>query len=101
MIFVNIFGGIVRCDLIAEGILRASHLVSKPIVVRLEGNNAAIGMELLKHGGVYNMSVEKDWNTAADKVVQLANADDPYSNVFSYMLLEEGYKGEELEAEAA
>ena len=101
VIFVNIFGGIVRCDLIAEGLLRASHLVSKPIVVRLEGNNAAIGMELLKHGGVYNMSVEKDWNKAADKVVQLANADDPYANVFSYMLLEEGYKGEELEAEAA
>jgi succinyl-CoA synthetase beta subunit len=46
---VNIFGGIVRCDLIAEGIIAAVEEVklSIPVVVRLEGNNADKGSELL------------------------------------------------------
>lgn len=49
-ILVNIFGGIVRCDLIAQGILGAVHEVGAkvPVVVRLEGNHAADGAELLK-----------------------------------------------------
>ncbi|MCX4188295.1 ADP-forming succinate--CoA ligase subunit beta [Methylophaga sp. OBS4] len=48
-ILVNIFGGIVRCDLIAEGIIQAAKEVALtlPVVVRLEGTNAAIGRELL------------------------------------------------------
>ena len=49
VVLVNIFGGIVRCDLIAEGILAAIEEVgvSIPVVVRLEGNNADIGLSLI------------------------------------------------------
>ena len=53
-ILVNIFGGIVRCDLIAEGIINAVREVgiSIPVVVRLEGTNVEKGRELLKHSGL-------------------------------------------------
>jgi succinyl-CoA synthetase beta subunit len=53
-ILVNIFGGIVRCDLIAEGIIKAVQDVGIkiPVVVRLEGTNATQGRELLKHSGL-------------------------------------------------
>jgi succinyl-CoA synthetase beta subunit len=53
-ILVNIFGGIVRCDLIAEGIIAAVREVgiSIPVVVRLEGTNVQQGRELLKHSGL-------------------------------------------------
>jgi succinyl-CoA synthetase beta subunit len=48
-VFVNIFGGIVRCDMIAEGIIGAVEEVgvNVPVVVRLEGNNAALGIKAL------------------------------------------------------
>ena len=48
-ILVNIFGGIVRCDLIAEGIIQAAKEIglSLPVIVRLEGTNAELGRELL------------------------------------------------------
>src|SRR5436853_6262793 len=53
-VLVNIFGGIVRCDLIADGIIGAvaevdTHL---PVVVRLEGNNAELGAKKLKESGL-------------------------------------------------
>jgi len=53
-ILVNIFGGIVRCDLIAEGIIKAAAEVgiSIPVVVRLEGTNVERGRELLKNSGL-------------------------------------------------
>jgi succinyl-CoA synthetase beta subunit len=53
-ILVNIFGGIVRCDLIAEGIIQAVREVGiqLPVVVRLEGTNAERGRELLEHSGL-------------------------------------------------
>lgn len=53
-ILVNIFGGIVRCDLIAEGILAAVKEVNVdvPVVVRLEGNNAALGADILNKSGL-------------------------------------------------
>jgi succinyl-CoA synthetase beta subunit len=53
-ILVNIFGGIVRCDLIAEGIIAAVREVGIgiPVVVRLEGTNVRQGRELLKHSGL-------------------------------------------------
>ena len=53
-ILVNIFGGIVRCDLIAEGILQAINevAVTVPVVVRLEGTNAAEGLALISHSGL-------------------------------------------------
>jgi succinyl-CoA synthetase beta subunit len=53
-VLVNIFGGIVRCDLIAEGIIDAVRevQVSVPVVVRLEGTNAAQGLEMLARSGL-------------------------------------------------
>jgi len=72
-ILVNIFGGIVRCDLIAEGILQAIGEVEirVPVVVRLEGTNAAAGLALI---GRSSLSVEtaSDLAGAADKVVAAA-----------------------------
>ena len=53
-ILINIFGGIVRCDLIAEGIIRALKEVqtSVPVVVRLEGTNVALGRKMLAESGM-------------------------------------------------
>jgi len=53
-ILVNIFGGIVRCDLIAEGLIQAVREVgvSVPIVVRLEGTNAPQGLQMLADSGL-------------------------------------------------
>lgn len=69
-ILVNIFGGIVRCDLIAEGILAAVKEVgiSIPVVVRLEGNNADLGGKLLNESGM-NIIAAKSFDDAAIQVV--------------------------------
>jgi len=73
-ILVNIFGGIVRCDLIANGIIAAAHEVglTLPTVVRLEGTNAAEGRRLLAESGL-NLIAENDLAAAAARVVTLAN----------------------------
>ncbi|MBI3562642.1 MAG: ADP-forming succinate--CoA ligase subunit beta [Gammaproteobacteria bacterium] len=70
-ILVNIFGGIVRCDLIAQGIIDAVKQVSVrvPVVVRLEGTNALAGRELLAHSGVAIIAAT-DLADAAQKAVQ-------------------------------
>ena len=72
-ILVNIFGGIVRCDLIAEGIISAVKEVgvSVPVVVRLEGTNVNKGRELLANSGLDIISAE-DLTDAAKKVVASA-----------------------------
>ena len=72
-ILVNIFGGIVRCDLIAEGILQAIERVglSVPIVVRLEGTNAPAGLKLLDESDC-DIHTEADLTQAAIKIVELA-----------------------------
>ncbi|VAW55324.1 Succinyl-CoA ligase [ADP-forming] beta chain [hydrothermal vent metagenome] len=69
-ILVNIFGGIVRCDLIAEGIIGAVEEVhvNVPVVVRLEGNNAERGSQLLSESGV-NIIAANDLTDAAKKIV--------------------------------
>ena len=69
-ILVNIFGGIVRCDLIAEGIIGAVEEVhmSVPVVVRLEGNNAERGSQLLSDSDV-NIIAANDLTDAAEKIV--------------------------------
>ncbi|WP_439242143.1 ADP-forming succinate--CoA ligase subunit beta [Lonepinella sp. BR2474] len=69
-ILVNIFGGIVRCDLIAEGIIAAVNEigVSVPVVVRLEGNNAELGRDILAKSGV-NILAAKSLTDAAEQVV--------------------------------
>jgi succinyl-CoA synthetase beta subunit len=74
-ILVNIFGGIVRCDLIAEGIINAVREVdiSVPVVVRLEGTNAEQGREMLANSGLAIISAT-DLNDAANKSVAAANA---------------------------
>jgi succinyl-CoA synthetase beta subunit len=53
-VFINIFGGIVRCDLIAEGVIGAVQEigVEVPVVVRLEGNNAELGRKVLAESGL-------------------------------------------------
>src|SRR5210317_181825 len=72
-ILVNIFGGIVRCDLIAEGIITAVKEVgvSVPVVVRLEGTNVDKGRELLANSGLDIIAAE-DLTDAAKKVVAAA-----------------------------
>ena len=69
-ILVNIFGGIVRCDLIAEGILAAVKEVQIkiPVVVRLEGNNAALGAEILNKSDL-NVISAGSLTDAAKKIV--------------------------------
>jgi succinyl-CoA synthetase beta subunit len=73
-ILVNIFGGIVRCDLIAEGIISAVKEVgvSVPVVVRLEGTNVGKGRELLANSGLDIIAAE-DLTDAAKKVVAAAS----------------------------
>ena len=72
-ILVNIFGGIVRCDLIANGILQAIEKVglALPIVVRLEGTNAQEGLEIL-NASDFNIITEADLTRAAKQVVGMA-----------------------------
>lgn len=72
-VLVNIFGGIVRCDLIAEGIIGAVREVGVdvPVVVRLEGNNAEKGRSVLEHSG-FNIIAASSLTDAAEKVVAAA-----------------------------
>ena len=73
VVLVNIFGGIVRCDLIAEGVLAAIEEVGVeiPVVVRLEGNNSDIGSEILSRSKIKIESIN-NLADAAKKAVELA-----------------------------
>ncbi|MNN01551.1 Succinyl-CoA ligase [ADP-forming] subunit beta [compost metagenome] len=72
-VLVNIFGGIVRCDMIAEGIIGAVREVGVqvPVVVRLEGNNAELGAGVLAESGL-NIMAATSLTDAAQKVVKAA-----------------------------
>ena len=72
-VLVNIFGGIVRCDLIAEGIINAVREVGiqVPVVIRLEGTNAEQGLALLDQSGLA-LQTASDLTEAAEKVVAAA-----------------------------
>ena len=72
-VFINIFGGIVRCDMIAEGVIGAVKEVGVkvPVVVRLQGNNAETGAKLLSESGL-NIIADTDLASAAKKVVAAA-----------------------------
>ena len=72
-VLVNIFGGIVRCDLIADGIIAAVKDVGVkiPVVVRLEGNNAELGSQKLAESGLA-ITPAKGFNDAAEQVVKAA-----------------------------
>merc|ERR550514_47978 len=77
-IFVNIFGGIARCDDIAEAVVAGVKAVGgndaiKPLVVRLEGTNVEAGMQIIKESGV-NAFLTNDFTTGAKKAVELASA---------------------------
>ena len=75
-VLVNIFGGIVRCDLIADGIIGAISEVGiqVPVIVRLEGNNAKLGKQKLEESGL-NITAAESFDDAAIKVVEAAGRD--------------------------
>jgi succinyl-CoA synthetase beta subunit len=72
-IFVNIFGGIMRCDVIAEGVVAAVKEVglAVPLVVRLEGTNVELGKQIIDESGLNVVSAE-DMKDGATKIVELA-----------------------------
>ena len=72
-IFVNIFGGIMRCDVIAQGIVEAVKEVGLevPLVVRLEGTNVELGKQIIEESDVDVISAE-DMKDGANKIVELA-----------------------------
>jgi succinyl-CoA synthetase beta subunit len=72
-ILVNIFGGIMKCDVIAQGIIDAAKRVklSVPLVVRLEGTNVERGKQMLKESGLALIAAD-DLADAAQKVVKAA-----------------------------
>ncbi|UTR04785.1 ADP-forming succinate--CoA ligase subunit beta [Alkalihalobacillus sp. LMS6] len=71
-IFVNIFGGIMKCDIIAEGVITATKEVGLdiPLVVRLEGTNVELGKQLLKDSGL-NITAADSMADGAQKIVAL------------------------------
>jgi len=72
-ILVNIFGGIMRCDVIATGVVEAARQVklSVPLVVRLEGTNVELGKQILAESGLPIISAS-NMADAAEKVVKAA-----------------------------
>ena len=80
-ILVNIFGGIMKCDVIAQGIINAAKTVrlSVPLVVRLEGTNVEKGKRLLKESGVALITAD-DLADAAEKAVAAAKSDAATAN---------------------
>src|SRR5690554_4006994 len=75
-VLINIFGGIVRCDMIAEGVIGAVKEVGVkvPVVVRLEGNNAALGSKVLAESGL-NIIAANSLSEAAMLVVKAAKGE--------------------------
>jgi len=71
-ILINIFGGIVRCDRVAQGVVEAAKKVgvNVPVVIRLEGTNAEEGARILKESGL-NFIVANGFKDAAEKVVNI------------------------------
>jgi len=72
-ILVNIFGGIMRCDVIAMGIINAAHAIGmkKPIIIRLKGTNVEEAKKLIEASGI-RMIVTDDLDDAANKAVHVA-----------------------------
>jgi succinyl-CoA synthetase beta subunit len=76
-IFVNIFGGIVRCDRIANGILEATKMVNVhvPVIVRLDGTNAPEAAEILRNAKISNVIAAEDLADGAAKAVAAAKGE--------------------------
>jgi succinyl-CoA synthetase beta subunit len=72
-VLINIFGGIVRCDMVARGVVEAANNlgIKVPVVVRLEGTNVEEGQRVIRDSGL-NFTVAKGMKDAAEKVVALA-----------------------------
>jgi len=72
-VLINIFGGILRCDTLATGVVAAARELSvkQPVVVRMEGTNVELGRQILKDSGL-NFTVADGMRDAAEKVVRLA-----------------------------
>jgi succinyl-CoA synthetase beta subunit len=72
-VFINIFGGILRCDVLATGVVDAARELSiqVPIVVRMEGTNVAEGQRILKDSGL-NFTIANGMKDGAEKIVRLA-----------------------------
>ncbi|MBC7723831.1 MAG: ADP-forming succinate--CoA ligase subunit beta [Burkholderiaceae bacterium] len=77
-VFVNVFGGITACDAVANGIVGAlatlGAAATKPLVVRLDGNNVVEGRQILSDAGHPLVTVVDTMDEAADKAAELANA---------------------------
>ena len=73
-VLINIFGGIMRCDIVANGVVAAAKTldIKVPIVVRLKGTNVELGQRILNDSGL-NFEVANDMKEAAEKVVAAAN----------------------------
>jgi succinyl-CoA synthetase beta subunit len=72
-VLINIFGGILRCDTLATGVVQAALdlKIKVPVVVRMEGTNVELGRKILTESG-FNFTVAEDMRDAAEKVVRLA-----------------------------
>jgi succinyl-CoA synthetase beta subunit len=72
-VLINIFGGILRCDTLATGVVNAARElnIQVPIVVRMEGTNVELGQRILAESG-FNFTVADGMKDAAEKVVRLA-----------------------------
>ena len=74
-VLINIFGGILRCDVLAQGVIEAVKDlgVRVPIVIRMEGTNVEVGKQMLRESGL-NFTTADSMGEAADKVVALTNS---------------------------
>jgi succinyl-CoA synthetase beta subunit len=72
-VYINIFGGILRCDVLATGVVAAARelKIKVPVVVRMEGTNVEQGQEILRSSGL-NFTIARDMKDGAEKVVALA-----------------------------
>jgi succinyl-CoA synthetase beta subunit len=72
-VLINIFGGILRCDTLATGVVNAARdlNIQVPVVVRMEGTNVELGRQILRDSG-FNFTVASDMKDAAETVVTLA-----------------------------
>jgi succinyl-CoA synthetase beta subunit len=80
-VFVNVFGGITACDAVANGIVSAFELlssrgeeISRPLVVRLDGNNAQLGRQILTEAALPGVTLVDTMDEAADRAAELAHA---------------------------
>ena len=71
-ILINIFGGILRCDVLAEGVVQAARKtgINVPVVIRMEGTNVEEGRKILADSGL-NLITAVDLKDAADKIAEI------------------------------